>query len=140
VRRYAPAIALVLAAAVGCSHGSNSPAANAPSTQSAPSAAPVYPGAKVEAASSSSETALGPASGSAYSTSASFETVYGFYNKNLPPGSERSHITAPQETAVFLIGRGNDQLSVTVAKSLICCRTLIVFARVKDATESAASL
>ena len=86
--------------------------------QSAPSAAPVYPGA-------------GAVSGSAYSTSDSFDTVYAFYNKNLPPGSERSHITAPQETAVFLVGSGNDQLSVTVTKSPICCRTLIVFALVK---------
>jgi hypothetical protein len=118
-RRCAPAVALILAAAVGCSHASSSSsAANTPSTQSAPSAAPVYPGA-------------GPVSGSAYSTNASFETVYAFYNKNLPPGAERSHITAPQETAVFLVGSGNDQLSVTVAKSPICCRTLIVFARVK---------
>ena len=130
MRRYAPAVALILAAVVGCSHGSSS-GANTPSTQSAPSAAPVYPGATVEAASSNAETALGAVSGSAYSTSDSFETVYAFYDKNLPPGSERSHITAPQETAVFLIGSGNDQLSVTVAKSPICCRTLIVFARVK---------
>ncbi len=119
MKRYAPAVALVLAAAVGCSHGSsNSSTASTPSTQSAASAAPVYPGA-------------GPVSGSAYSTTASFETVYAFYNKNLPPGAERSHITAPRETAVFLIGSGNDQLSVTIAKSPICCRTLIVFARVK---------
>ena len=130
--RFAPAVALVLAAAVGCSHASStSSLVNGPSTKSAPSAAPVYPGATIEAASSTSETALGEASGSAYSTSDSFGTVYAFYNKNLPPGSERSHITAPQETAVFLIGSGNDQLSVTVAKSPICCRTLIVFARVK---------
>ena len=119
MKRYAFPVALILAAAVGCSHGSsNSSPANAPSTQSAPSAAPVYPGA-------------GPVSGSAYSTSDSFATVYAFYNKNLPPGSERSHVTAPQETAVFLIGTGNDRLSVTVAKSPICCRTFIVFARVK---------
>lgn len=132
MRRYGPVVVLVLAAAVGCSHGpSNSSTANAPFTQSAPSAAPVYPGAKVEAANESSETALGAVSGSAYSTSDSFDTVYAFYDKNLPPGSERSHITAPQETAVFLVGSGNDQLSVTVTKSPICCRTLIVFALVK---------
>jgi hypothetical protein len=119
MRRCAPAVALLLAAAVGCSHGSsNSSAAHAPFTQSAPSAAPVYPGA-------------GAVSGSAYSTSDSFDAVYAFYNKNLPPGSEQSHITAPQETAVFLVGSGNDQLSVTIMKSPICCRTRIVFALVK---------
>jgi hypothetical protein len=118
MRHYAVAVVFVLAAAA-CSHGSsNSSAANAPSTQSAPSAAPVYPGAKA-------------ASGSAYSTSDSFNTVYAYYDKNLPPGSERSHITAPHETAIFLIGSGNDQLSVTVAKSPVCCGTLIVIARVK---------
>jgi hypothetical protein len=87
-------------------------------TATVPSAAPVYPGA-------------GAISGSAYSTSDSFDTVYAFYNKSLPPGSERSHVTAPQETAVFLVGSGNDRLSVTVTKSSICCRTLIVFAVVK---------
>jgi ABC-type oligopeptide transport system substrate-binding subunit len=117
--RFAAAIALVLAAAVGCSHGSsNASDSKAPFTHSAPSAAPVYPGA-------------GALSGSAYSTSDSFDTVYAFYDKNLPPGSERSHITAPQERAVFLVGSGNDQLSVTVTKSPTCCRTLIVFALVK---------
>ncbi|MGA7202396.1 MAG: hypothetical protein WBX26_11240 [Candidatus Cybelea sp.] len=117
--RFAAAIALVLAAAVGCSHGpSNASDSKAPFTQSAPSTAPVYPGA-------------GALSGSAYSTSDSFETVYTFYDTNLPPGSERSHITAPQERAVFLVGSGNDQLSVTVTKSPTCCRTLIVFALVK---------
>jgi hypothetical protein len=102
--------------AAGCSHGSS--ARNAAMPVSAPSAAPVYPGA-------------GAVSGSAYSTSDSFDTVYAFYNKSLPAGSERSHITAPQETAVFLVGSGNDQLSVTVTKSPVCCRTLIVFALVK---------
>jgi hypothetical protein len=117
--RFAAAIALVLATAVGCSHGSsNAWDSKAPFTQSAPSAAPVYPGA-------------GALSGSAYSTSDSFDTVYAFYDKNLPPGSERSHITAPRERAVFLVGSGNDQLSVTVTKSPVCCRTLIVFALVK---------
>jgi hypothetical protein len=109
------ALALAITAA-GCSHGSS--ARNAATTASVPSAAPVYPGA-------------GAVSGSAYSTSDSFDTVYAFYNKSLPAGSERSHITAPQETAVFLVGSGNDQLSVTVTKSPICCRTLIVFALVK---------
>ncbi|HXB82979.1 MAG TPA: hypothetical protein VNU22_06480 [Candidatus Acidoferrum sp.] len=109
------AFALVIAAA-GCSHGPS--ARNAATTASVPSAAPVYPGA-------------GAVSGSAYSTSDSFDTVYAFYNKSLPAGSERSHITAPRETAVFLVGNGNDRLSVTVTKSPICCRTLIVFALVK---------
>jgi len=118
VKRIAPAVALVLAAAIGCSHGSSISSANSPFTQSAPSAAPVYPGAKA-------------ASGSAYSTSDSFDTVYAFYDKSLPPGSERSHIMAPQETAVFLVGSGNDQLSITVAKSPVCCGTLIVIARAR---------
>jgi hypothetical protein len=108
------ALALAIAAA-GCSRGSS--ARNA-AAESVPSAAPVYPGA-------------GAVSGSAYSTSDSFDTVYAFYDKSLPAGSERSHVTAPQETAVFLVGSGNDQLSVTVTKSPICCRTLIVFALVK---------
>jgi hypothetical protein len=109
------ALALAIAAA-GCSHGSSS--RSAATTASVPSAAPVYPGA-------------GAVSGSAYSTSDSFDTVYAFYDKSLPAGSERSHITAPRETAVFLVGSGNDRLSVTITKSPICCRTLIVFALVR---------
>jgi hypothetical protein len=115
--RCLPVMALALAmTAASCSHGASG--GKTATTTSAPSAAPVYPGAKA-------------ASGSAYSTSDSFDTVYAFYDKNLPPGAERSHITAPQETAVFLVGSGEDQLSITIAKSPICCRTLIVIARVK---------
>jgi hypothetical protein len=113
-RRCLPALAVALAMALtGCSHGSSS------ATRSTPSAAPVYPGARV-----------GPW-GNAYSTSDSFDTVYSYYEKNLPAGSERSHITGPQQTAIFLIGSGNDRLSVTVAASPLCCRTLIVIARAR---------
>lgn len=132
-RRCIPVLVLAAAiAATGCSHDSSKASPqDGPSTQSAPSAAPVYPGAKVEAAGSSSKSARGPVSGSAYSTSDSFDTVYAFYNKNLPPGSERSHLTSPPETAVFLVGSGDDQLSVTVTRSPICCRTFIVIARVR---------
>lgn len=115
-RRCLSPLAMVLAMATsGCTHGSAQTA-----SQSAPSAAPVYPGAAVEAA-----------SGSAYSTNDSFDTVYTYYKKNLPAGSERSHVTSPQEMAVFLIGTGNDRLSVTIAASPACCKTLIVIARAK---------
>ena len=126
-QHFVPALAIALAlATVGCSHSS----ANT-STQSAPSAAPVYPGAKVEAANLSSAVGAGAASESAYSTSDSFDTVYAFYKKNLPAGSEQSHVTSPEKAAVFLVGTGNDRLTVSIAASPLCCKTLIVIAHAK---------
>jgi hypothetical protein len=70
-------------------------------------------------------------SGKAFSTNDSFATVYDFYKKSLPAGSEQSHVTSPQESAVFLFGAAGDRLSVTITTSPFCCKTFIVIARAK---------
>jgi hypothetical protein len=86
----------------------------------------VYPGAKTESAGTSSTAWAGAASGSAFSTSDSFGAVYAWYKKNLPEGSEQAHVTSPQEAATFFIGQGTHRLSVSLASSPLCCRTIIV--------------
>ncbi len=70
-------------------------------------------------------------SGKAFSTRDSFATVYNFYKKNLPADSEQSHVTSPEQAAVFLFGPTGDRLSVTVTSSPLCCKTFIVIARAK---------
>ncbi len=115
LRASLPVLAIALATLTsGCSHD-----APISSGRSAPAAAPVYPGARAAP------------SGSTYSTTDSFKTVYTFYQQNLPPGSERTHAAAPGENAIFLSGSGIDRLKVTVTPSPVCCRTLIVIARAK---------
>lgn len=79
----------------------------------------------------SSMVAPGSPSGKAFSTSDSFATVYDFYKKNLPPGSEQSNVTSPGQAAVFLFGPTGDRLSVTITSSPLCCKTFIVIARAK---------
>lgn len=128
VRRPASVLALAFWAltAAACSPGSSrGPAA---ATASAPTAAPVYPGSKREAENVSSM--IGPAapSGTAFSTNDTFETVYGWYKKNMPNGSERSYVTSPQAAAIFIVGAGSDRISVTITTSPLCCKTLIVIA------------
>jgi hypothetical protein len=127
-RRFVPILAIALTVATAaCSRGTGSTA----TTTTASTAAPVYPGSKVEAGAMSSMVAPGSPSGKAFSTSDSFATVYDFYRKNLPAGSEQSHVTSPEESAVFLFGAAGDRLSVTITSSPLCCKTFIVIARAK---------
>jgi hypothetical protein len=126
IRRFVPMLAIALTVAtVACSQRVGSSATEA----IASTAAPVYPGSKVEADNLSSMVARRSPSGKAFSTSDSFATVYDFYKKNLPTGSEQSHVTAPAEAAVFLFGSPGDRLSVTISNSPLCCKTFIVIAR-----------
>lgn len=126
-RRALPAIALAFTAVTvpGCSHTQK------PAAATVPASAPVYPGSRVESEDMSSMIAPGAASGRAFSTRDTFATVYGWYKKNMPEGSEASHITTPQEAAVFFVGSGEDRLSVTITAAPLCCSTLIVIARTK---------
>jgi hypothetical protein len=127
-RRFLPILAVAfMVATSACAHGTGSTA----TTTTASTAAPVYPGSKVEADALSSMVAPGSPSGKAFSTSDSFATVYDFYRKNLPAGSEQSHITSPAQSAVFLFGAAGDRLSVTITSAPLCCKTFIVIARVK---------
>ena len=70
------------------------------------------------------------AAGKVMSTSDSFDKVYAWYQKNMPAGSEKSHMTTPVQSAVFMIGEaGKDQQSVTI--TVQGDKTMITVAHVK---------
>ena len=70
------------------------------------------------------------ASGTVMSTNDSFDKVYAWYQKNMPAGSERAHITSPTQSAVFTIGEpGKGQTSVTITTN--AGKTMITIAKVK---------
>jgi hypothetical protein len=106
----------------------NSAATGGDTTAAAPAAngeLPSYPGAKTEAAGSS---AMG--AGKVLSTADSFDKVYAWYQKNMPAGSEKSHMDAPVKSAVFMTGEaGKDQQSVTI--TVANGKTMISVAHVK---------
>lgn len=136
---YLPPVVFALAAlTVGCSHaGSNATTASGATTASdstttnATTTAPVYPGAQLEAAGSNAGLGSAAASGKAYTTSDSFDTVYDWYKKNLPAGSEQSHVTSPMNAAVFAVGTVGDRYGITVETSPIGGKTMIVIGHVK---------
>ena len=149
-------MALVVAVAItGCSGSSNSAdnsATSAAADNSATSSAsdnsaattandaasaskatgdiPSYPGAKTEAAGSNAMSGSGMAAGKVLSTADSFDKVYGWYQKNMPAGSEKSHMDTPVKSAVFMTGEaGKDQQSVTITTAN--GKTMITIAHVK---------
>ncbi len=90
---------------------------------------PTYPGA-VTQASGSSNNMGGTAAGSVMSSDDSFDKVYTWYQQHMPAGSEKSHVTAPIESAVFTLGEaGKDQTSLTITTS--GGKTMITVAHVK---------
>jgi hypothetical protein len=109
-----------------------SPADNTPTTAASPAAAgeaPAYPGATTEASGSSSNMGQSSA-GTVMTSDDSFDKVYAWYQKNMPSGSEKSHTTAPIESAVFMVGDpGSGQTSVTITVS--GTKTMITTAKVK---------
>ena len=109
------------------STGSDNTAAGNAATADIPS----YPGATTEAAGSSMGMgAAKTAAGKVMSTSDSFDKVYGWYQKNMPAGSEKAHTTSPVQSAVFMIGEaGKDQKSVTI--SVQGGKTMITIGHVK---------
>lgn len=137
------ALAVVLAV-TGCGGGksasSESDAVRSAGTSSASSSTsdsagkavseiPAYPGAETQAAGSSSNMGT-DAAGKVMSTADSFDKVYGWYEKQMPAGSERSHIDAPVQSAVFTIGEASSgQSSVTLTTQ--GGKTMITIARVK---------
>jgi|SRR5580704_16366150 hypothetical protein len=104
----------------------------AAASSSAPAAAgeaPSYPGAVTQASGSSSNM-MGSAAGKVLMTDDSFDKVYTWYQQNMPAGSEKSHVTAPVESAVFTVGEpGKGQTSVTLTTS--GGKTMITIAKVK---------
>jgi hypothetical protein len=112
------------AASSAASTTDNSAATTAPAGE-----APAYPGATTEA--SGSNSSMGQtAAGTVMTTDDSFDKVYAWYQKNMPAGSEKSHTTAPIQSAVFMIGDpGSGQTSVTITVSN--GKTMITSAKVK---------
>jgi hypothetical protein len=115
---------------------SDNTAASSDNTAASPAAAsgemPAYPGATTAASGSSSMGSMGgAASGKVLTTTDSFDKVYAWYQKNAPAGSEKSHMTTPVKSAVFMIGEtGKDMQSVTISTS--GGKTMIAIAHVKQ--------
>jgi hypothetical protein len=104
-------------------------AASAAASPAAAGEAPAYPGATTQASGSSSNMGQS-AAGTVMTTDDSFDKVYAWYQKNMPAGSEKSHMTAPVQSAVFMVGDpGSGQTSVTITVSN--GKTMITTAKVK---------
>jgi hypothetical protein len=105
-------------------------ASDAASAANATGEIPTYPGAKTEAAGSNAMSGSGMAAGKVLSTTDDFDKVYGWYQKNMPAGSEKSHMDTPVKSAVFMTGEaGKDQQSVTITTAN--GKTMITVAHVK---------
>jgi len=90
---------------------------------------PEYPGATTEASGSSSNMGQA-AAGKVLTTADSFDKVYAWYQKNMPAGSEKAHVTTPVQSAIFTVGEaGKDQQSVTI--TVQGGKTMITIAHVK---------
>ena len=104
--------------------------ASAEATTGASDEVPTYPGATTQASGTSSGAGDSMATGKILSTSDSFGDVYAWYQKNMPQGSEKAHVTTPVESAVFTLGDpGKAQTSVTINTS--AGKTMITIAHVK---------
>lgn len=91
---------------------------------------PSYPGATTQASGSSSNAGQS-ASGSVMMTADAFDKVYTWYQQHMPSGSEKSHMTSPVQTAVFMIGDpSTGQKSVTISTQ--GSQTMITIANVKQ--------
>lgn len=141
-----PLVALAVALAItGCGGGKSSSDSNsdqsAAQTSSASSSTtsgsaskavseiPEYPGAETQAAGSGSNMGT-DAAGKVMSTPDSFDKVYAWYQQKMPSGSERSHVDAPVQSAVFTIGEtSSGQSSVTLTAQ--GGKTMITIAHVK---------
>jgi hypothetical protein len=70
------------------------------------------------------------ASGTVMTTDDSFDKVYQWYQQNMPAGSEKSHMTAPVQSAVFMTGDPGDQTSLTITTQ--GSKTMITIGHVKQ--------
>lgn len=103
--------------------------ANAAATTAAAGEVPSYPGAVTQASGSGSNMGTS-ATGTVMTTDDSFDKVYAWYQKNMPAGSEKSHVTSPIETAVFTVGDpSSGQTSVTI--TVQGAKTMITIGKVK---------
>lgn len=103
--------------------------ANAAATTAAAGEVPSYPSAVTQASGSGSNMGTS-ATGTVMTTDDSFDKVYAWYQKNMPAGSEKSHVTSPIETAVFTVGDpSSGQTSVTI--TVQGAKTMITIGKVK---------
>jgi hypothetical protein len=92
---------------------------------------PSYPGATVQVSGTTGAAGAGQtATGKVLSTTDSFDDVYKWYQKNLPAGSEKAHITTPIESAAFTLGSGKNVTSVSI--STASGKTMITIAKVSS--------
>ena len=119
------------------SNASSTAAAQASDAGSQASAAPAqaggtipdYPGAATTASTAAAGAMMSHASGRVLTTSDSFDKVYAWYQKNMPAGSERLHITQPAQNAVFVItspGKGQDSVNIATRAG----KTIVTIAHV----------
>jgi hypothetical protein len=124
------AAATSAAATAGAEASAAGAGGEASSAMAKANAIPTYPGAVTQAAGSSSGMGAGTAAGKVMSTADSFDKVYKWYQQNMPAGSEKAHVTAPVESAVFTIGNpGEEQTSVTI--NSVAGKTMITIGHVK---------
>jgi hypothetical protein len=117
------------ATAAASAAATEAPSTSASATSAAAGDVPTYPGAVTQASGSSSNMGSS-AAGQVLTTDDSFDKVYTWYQQNMPAGSEKSHVTAPVESAVFTVGQpGQGQSSVTLSTSN--GKTMITIAHVK---------
>lgn len=118
-------------AAASAAPAENSAAAGASTAPSggAESQIPTYPGATTQASGSSSNMGES-ASGTVMTTDDSFDKVYSWYQQHMPAGSEKSHVTAPMQSAVFTIGDPGNQTSLTITTQ--GGKTMITIGHVKS--------
>ena len=116
-------------ASAATDNSASSSSDNSAATTAPAGSVPSYPGAVTQASGSGSNMGQ-TAAGSVMTTDDSFDKVYAWYQKNMPSGSEKSHVTSPMQSAVFTIGDpGKDQTSVTITVS--GGKTMITTAHVK---------
>ena len=89
---------------------------------------PEYPGATTQASGTSSNMGQ-TTSGTVMTTDDSFDKVYTWYQQHMPAGSEKSHMTTPVQSAVFVVGdpstaRKSVTLTVTGSKTMISIATV----------------
>jgi hypothetical protein len=111
---------------------SDSGASPAPSEAATTAAGqiPTYPGATTAYSGSSSNMGQS-AAGTVMTTDDSFDKVYSWYQSHMPAGSEKAHVTAPVQSAVFTIGSTpQDQTSVSITVS--GGKTMITVGHVKQ--------
>ncbi len=117
------------ATAAASSDQSMTTATSAAEASAAPSSdIPSYPGATTQASGTSSNMMTQNASGTVMTTGDSFDSVYQWYQKNMPAGSERAHVTTPAPSALFVTVGGKQQASVSITTN--AGKTVITIAHV----------